>query len=294
MTTESDVETGVLGTDEERRREAADALIRRLDAMPSWSCRRCSAKMRGFKPMSKLCENCEARTAHETERQRPPDEVWARARVPHILRGDPPWKEGEWPRDPRSSASAMHPDDDWPAVAAGLSADLGAQGPRSLTLRGSNDVGKSRRAAWLLLRLHREGLFGGRWIREGDLLAEDARLAPWEIRPLRHAARSAQVLVLDDLFAARGGPARVEESLGTILDLIDARVGNTTQITIYTTHRHLSRRGAKSAGGVEGESVEAIAPAVYGRLLEGLVLDCGSGPGYRGAWTNNRTGGQLK
>lgn len=164
----------------------------------------------------------------------------------------------------------------------------GGEGPRSVVLSGPNDTGKSHRAADLVVRLHREGLIGATWANEFALLAEkDLPRHAWERDetpwPLWAAARTSPVLVVDDLLSHRGGPASIETSCDRLLALVEARWANRSKVTIYTTHRTLSRKAAVKAGQPESASVQAIVPAVYGRLTDGLILGF-EGVGHRGAW----------
>ncbi|MEE8146376.1 MAG: hypothetical protein V3T24_02135 [Longimicrobiales bacterium] len=254
--------------------EIEAATLASADAWPAWSCP-CGEKMRGARGNG-LCESCTydrdlAAVLNKTRTQ-----IFHGSRVGDVHRAEPPaW---DWPRDPRAEASKIHPADDWPALATELVADPHRIGPRSVVLTGKNDTGKSHRAADLIVRLHRAGLFGAYWVTEADL-TEEIRGGFGVIRQHYAHAVEAPVLVLDDIFATRGGPARVEESIGLILDLVDRRYLARSKVTIYTTHRALSHAGSQ----VHGLSIRSIAPAVYGRLKEGLMLHL-DGNGHRGDW----------
>jgi hypothetical protein len=273
----------MLEMDQEKRSASpdAEAMLRWLDSMPAWECADCCEPMRGAPPKHRRCPACEKVVRLKALLSAPREDIFKRTRVPHNLRREPPWQEDSWPRDPRPAAARINPATDWPRLAS-----LVEVRQKSVLLRGANDVGKSHRAADLIVRLHRQGVTGAIWIREAELIRERRETPAWDPSPLWHAARKTRVLVLDDLLSFRGGPAAREEALGMILELVDARIGNPALVTIYTTHRGMSKAAAGDA------SIEAIAPAVYGRLLEGLVLDFGEGPGHRGTWATER-GGQA-
>ena len=225
---------------------------------------------------------CGDRQAREWLRTIPRAAVFQGSRAPHCHRIEPPWAADDWPRDPRAAAASINPGTDWPEIAARLIDDPEAKGPRSVVLSGSNDLGKSHRAADLVFRLHRAGIFGAYWVNEAELVAEmdDYTRQHWS------RAKSAPVLVVDDLLSHRGGPATVEAAAGLVLDLADVRWSNPSKITIYTTHRPLSKLGAAAYKQPEWESVEAIVPAAYGRMIDGLMLHL-TGKGHRGAWAGN-------
>lgn len=275
-----------------------EELAERLNGMFSWLCEGADCKdpeRRGDKPNPPLCPSCEALKELELCRTASRAEIFRPTRVPHLHRFYPPWmpelKEGEpepedsagdgWPKDPR--AAGICPCLDWPKMAARLAGDRAARGPRSVVFAGSNSVGKSYRAAELVFRLHRAGLFFATWIHEAELV-EELGLAAWQVRPMMHAARETPVLVLDDVFSHRGGPASVESAAGLVLDLVERRWSNPAKITIYTTHRALTAKAAKERGLDDGDSVQRLAPPVLERWRDGLLLDLGHAKGHRGEW----------
>lgn len=279
-------------------------LVRRL---PEWECARCGEAMRGHRPTPDLCERCEEKVDRERRRTISRADVFKPTRIPHKHRSPPPWEADSWPRDPRKGASAICPASDWPDLAAMLVTDPAKTGPRSVVLTGANDAGKSHRAAELVFLLHRAGTFGATWIHESELLAE-MDYAAWMPRPMEHAGKEAPVLVVDDVFSHRGGPASVEAAAGLILNLAERRWANPYKVTIWTTHRFISSRSAWKSGLTTEElkaqaeekalppdvlaaakersrdSVESLAPAVLGRWRDGLVLDLGREVGHRGEW----------
>lgn len=249
--------------------------LRCLEAMPRWSCA-CGEPMRGARGNG-LCQACTEQKAYENTLGMSRSEIFRGTRVGDVHRVELP-KSAEWPRDPRAKASEIHPAEDWPSIASELVAEVARKGPRSLVIHGKNDTGKSHRAAELIVLLHRAGACGACWVTEADLAGELNRGFNF-VRQHYHHALEAPVLVLDDIFSTRGNRGRVEESIGMLLDLVDRRYRNRRKITIYTTHLPLNHAEPGEA------TVRTKAPAIYGRMKDGLILHL-AGDGHRGGWAS--------
>lgn len=268
----------------------------RFPDLPRWECQGCREKMICARPANDLCHGC-AGVAMVRNMSRA--EICRAARIPLIHRGQPAWTN--WPRDARRRAKEIHPIDDWIEMVVALTKTT-QDGPRSVTLIGDCDSGKSARAAELIVNLHRKGIVGGRWISEREL-ADEQQLGRFESRPVYQAALTAPVIVLDDIFSHDGYPNKVAELRSLLLDIISARCSNTTLVTIVTTHRLFGRKAARRFAEAEAarqsitdergikeliqsatqQCIHDMAPAIFGRLIDGLILDLGS-QGHRGKW----------
>ena len=254
----------ILSSDDQVRRQASEALLARLDSRHRYVCEICKEPQGTFEPSDKVCPPCQELARREAHGAQPRAEIFRRAHVPLSLRVDPPWKEGEWPRDPRRQALPVL---DWVGLAAKLADDDQRPGPRSVLLRGCNGAGKSHRAADLVLRLHRAGLSPAFWVREEPLVEEMENTPAWDVKPIIYAAREAKVLVLDDMMSTVGDQGLVKRALGMIFELIDYRSTRPSKITVYTTHRRVATK--------EPDSIKGTHPGIFSRLMTGLVLDCG-------------------
>jgi KaiC/GvpD/RAD55 family RecA-like ATPase len=151
-----------------------------------------------------------------------------------------------------------------------------------------NGSGKSTRAAHLLWLSWRAGLRPVLWVTEPELQDEATSYAArGGIRPLYNRAREAGALVIDEVGSMRGAWADTEGALGIMLALVSHRL-STNRRTIFTTHRPLTARAAAKAKKV-GHSLQEVAPALYDRLREGLIIPLPA-VSYRGKWVEDQKG----
>lgn len=247
--------------------------LKALQQLPRWSCRSCGETYRGRPNTSRLCPPCDAAAEEQRLRSLPKHEALLRSRVPQGLRHDHDWLSEPWPHDPRRRASEIDPLQ-WPELVARSSGS-----PSMVVFTGSNGSGKSTRSAHLLYLLHRQGVRPLYWVSEMELAEERESFGP---RPQFATAMRAGAVVIDELGSTRGRRSDVELALNVALQVIDKRL-NLAKPTICTSHRPLSREGAKKRGQSESESLEAIAPAIYDRLRTGLILGLPN-RSYRGLW----------
>ena len=247
--------------------------LKHLEQKPRWNCEDCGEIYLGQPDARRLCTACSAAAEERWIRGLPKGEALVRSRVPQGLRHDHDWLSEPWPHDPRRRASEIDPLQ-WPELVARSSGS-----PSMVVFTGSNGSGKSTRSAHLLYLLHRQGIRPLYWVSEMELAEERESFGP---RPLFATAKRAGAVVIDELGSTRGRKSDVELALNVALQVIDKRL-NLAKPTICTSHRPLSREGAKKRGQPESESLEAIAPAIYDRLRTGLILGLPN-RSYRGLW----------
>ncbi|MCP4656757.1 MAG: ATP-binding protein [bacterium] len=156
--------------------------------------------------------------------------------------------------------------------------------PPALTFTGINGSGKSSRAAHLLFLAFRAGLRPVYWVSEMELL-DESRTWEAQSRGCRHLytnARAAGALVVDEVGTTRGAWADTEASINIMLQLVSHRLASRA-LTIYTSHRPLNKKAAEERGQDPGDSLRVIAPALFDRLTEGLIITLPS-VSHRGKW----------
>ena len=233
----------------------------------SWECEGCGVASIGLAiPALKLCLRCREVAAVTDAFERAAAgpalaELLAAAGVPWRFRRG--WDRAAW-------CAAFQP---WPQAL-----DLWREKTEHamVLLIGTTGQGKTGLATVLLAEALAAGATG-RWVRAQDLV--DAQQLSWdanranraeasryatELLELERACREADVLVLDDLFAAARATPTAKERIHA---LVAARYDE-GQRTVVTTNR-----GA-------GE-LAAILPSLASRLLSGLLVTIGDGPDRR-------------
>lgn len=259
-------------------------LTEMMGYLPSWDCVSCEVPQRGPDPGGKICLPCQQKKKREAWCQMPRAEILTRAKVPDEFRGEPPWSPDDWPRDPRRQD--LDPATWWPSRVVELLDDRSLTGPRSLTMRGCNGGGKSHRAADLVFRLHRAGIWPAFWVEEDALVYEEENANVFDVRPLWNAALKTTVVVVDDILSTEGNRGRVKDALDLIFNIVKARTKAMSLVTIYTTHRALGP--GKDENGKAKENphcVKALHPGIYSRIRKGMHLNCGDDVDHRGSWT---------
>ncbi len=259
--------------------ELTQQTLERLEVLRrdhSWQCSDCGEVWIG--PNAGLCPSCASIREELRLRNLPKKEVLETSGVPQDLRADYAWLADPWPRDRRLGAKGIDPAT-WPAQFAN---DRSL--PPALTLTGINGSGKSARAAHLLYLAFRAGLRPVFWVSEMELLDESRT---WESRgsgsrPLYSNARMAGALVVDEVGTTRGAWADTETSINIMLQLVSHRLAS-RKLTVYTSHRPLNKKAAEERGQDPSDSLRAIAPALFDRLTEGLIITLPS-VSHRGKW----------
>ena len=259
--------------------ELTQITLERLEVLRrdhNWRCSECGEVRIG--PNDGLCPRCASIREELRLRNLPKKDALETSGVPHDLRADYAWLAHPWPRDRRPGAKGIDPTT-WPAQFAS-----NRSLPPALTLTGINGSGKSSRAAHLLYLAFCAGLRPVFWVSEMELLDEsrtwDSRSSG--CRPLFSNARAAGALVVDEVGTTRGAWADTEASINIVLQLVSHRLGSRA-LTIYTSHRPLNRKAAEERGQDPSDSLRAIAPALFDRLTEGLIITLPS-VSHRGRW----------
>ncbi len=258
--------------------ETAELVLERLEVLRRDHSWRCACGEVRIGPDEGTCPQCRELEEERRLRALPKRQALEGSRVPHNLRADFAWLADPWPRDRRSGGKAIEPLT-WPdAFARDHSL------PPALTLTGINGSGKSSRAAHILYLAYRAGLRPVYWVSEMELLDESRT---WESRSrgCRHLytnARTAGALVVDEVGTTRGAWADTETSINIMLQLVSHRLASRA-LTIYTSHRPLNKKAAEERGQDPSDSLRAIAPALFDRLTEGLIITLPS-VSHRGKW----------
>lgn len=239
-----------------------EAFLAGLDLRP---CTRCEESCSG----GGLCPDCDAKARHDAEAALPLPEILARCGVPPLYRELHPWLLKPWPRAWPGSRDVL----EWPAEGE----------PWSLVFQGVNGSGKSSRAAMVLSRLwaasYRPNAPGARaWVSEAEIVDEQATSGLGGSYEILAAAKRQPVLVVDDL-GSTSSPYRSRLAWDAMLALAEARY-NHRRLTIWTTHRPLTEREAANHKAA-GQSIQAQCPALFDRLIDGLVMPYGT-QSYRG------------